>query len=207
MNRTLAKAISIVFNPLLMPTFLLATFYFFSPEIAGVTPVSVPMRWGFLGFINVYTFLLPILMIYFMYTRKWIQTITLKNLKERRLPYLITAIFYFFLCYFLYSRSSFFYPTSVFVFFSAIVIVIVAIVSLWWQISAHSAAIGGTFGAFFVMNFKYEESNLFIASLVALVLSGAVMSARLRLDAHSLAQVVAGFGVGFAVSLAGYVLL
>lgn len=207
MNRTLAKAISFVFNPLLMPTMLLAVFYFLAPPISGLANTPPMLRLGFLGFISVYTFVMPLLVIYFMYSRKWVQTLTLKNLRERRLPYLTTTIFYLFLSYFLYTRSSAYYPTAVLVFFSAVVIIIVATVSLWWQISAHAAAIGGSFGAFFIMYFKYEEPNLLYASLVALVLSGAVMTARLKLNAHSLAQVVAGFFVGCVVSLAGYWLL
>ena len=144
MNRTLAKVISFVFNPLLMPTLLLAVFYFLAPPIAGMADTPPKLRLGFLGFISVYTFLMPILMIYFMYSRRWVQTLTLKNLRERRLPYLTTTIFYLFLSYFLYSRSPAYYPTAVLIFFSAVVIIIVAVVSLWWQISAHAAAIGGS---------------------------------------------------------------
>ncbi len=207
MNRTLAKAISIVFNPLLMPTLLLTVFYFFAPPISGMANIPPMLRLGFLGFINIYTFLMPLLVIYFMYHRKWIQTLTLKNLRDRRLPYLITTIFYLILSYFLYTRSTVYYPSAVLIFFSAVVIIIVAIVSLWWQISAHAAAIGGCFGAFAITYFKYEDPNLYYATLISLILAGAVMSSRLKLNAHSLAQVVAGFSVGIGVSLAGYTLL
>lgn len=207
MNRSLAKALSFVFNPLLMPSLLLAVFYFLSPQIVGMSNTPPLLRLGFLGFVSVYTFLMPILLIYFMYSRKWVQTLTLRNLRERRLPYLATTIFYLFLSYFLYSRSAAYYTTSVLIFFSAVVIIIVAIVSLWWQISAHAAAIGGSFGAFAITYFKYGEPNLYYASLGALILAGAVMTARLKLNAHSLAQVIAGFLVGVGVSLAGYSLL
>jgi membrane-associated phospholipid phosphatase len=206
-NRILAKALSIIFNPLLMPTFLLAVFYFFAPHIVDMAGISAMARLGFLSFVNVYTFLMPILLIYFMYSRKWVQTLTLKNLRERRLPYLATIIFYLFLSYFLYTRSSHYAPTAILVFFSAVVIIIVAVVSLWWQISAHAAAIGGSAGAFFITHFKYDEPNLYYASLIALIIAGAVMTARLKLNAHSLAQVIAGFAVGLGVSLAGYSLL
>lgn len=207
MNRSLAKIISFIFNPLLMPTLLLAGFYFFAPVIVNMAGLSIKWRFGILGFVNFYTFVLPLVMIYFMYRRKWVQTLTLRNLRERRWPYLITTIFYLFLSYFMFIKNANFYHTSVLIFFSAVVIIIVAVVSLWWQISAHSAAISGTFGAFFVTYFKYGETNLFYAMLISLLLCGAVMTARLRLNAHSLSQVIAGFAVGFVVSWAGYWLL
>lgn len=190
-----------------MPTFLLAVFYFYATPISGLANTPPMLRLGFLGFVSVYTFLMPILMIYFMYSRKWVQTLTLKNLRERRLPYLTTTIFYLFLSYFLYSRSSAYQPTAVLIFFSAIVIIIVAVVSLWWQISAHAAAIGGCFGAFCVTFFKYGDPNLYYAALASLILAGAVMSSRLKLNAHSLTQVIAGFLVGVGVSIVGYSLL
>lgn len=204
MNRTLAKAISVVFNPLLMPTLMLAVFYFYAPAIVNMTGISPEMRLGFLGFIAVYTFLMPILAIYFMYSRKWVQTLTLKNLRERRLPYLVTTIFYLFLSFFLYTRSSHYEMTAILLLFSVVVIIIVAVVSLWWQISAHAAAVGGSVGAFFITYFKYGEPSLYYASLISLIIAGVVMAARLRLNAHSLAQVIAGLLVGIGVSILGY---
>lgn len=187
-----------------MPTFLLAVFYIYTPAIVNLANIPFKMRLGFLGFITVYTFLMPILSIYFMYSRKWVQTLTLKNLRERRLPYLVTTIFYLFLGYFLYTRSPNYEMTAILVLFSAVVIIIVAVISLWWQISAHSAAVGGSVGAFFITYFKYDELSLYYASLVSLVLAGAVMTARLKLNAHSLAQVITGLLVGIGVSIAGY---
>lgn len=186
-----------------MPSAMLAVFYFISPQLISLGDISFKNRLMILGFIFTYTFLLPIGIIAFMYNRKWISTLTLKTLNDRRLPYIITAAFYLFLSYFLAVKSIIFIPTSLLLLLTATVIIIVAIISNWWQISAHSAALGGALGAFVLFYHNYSDPNLFYAFLIALILSGIVMSARLNQNVHTLGQVVAGWLIGVGVGIFG----
>jgi membrane-associated phospholipid phosphatase len=180
-----------------MPTFMLAFFYFLTPEIVNVATLETKTRWSLLGFIWLYTFMIPVAMVYYMYSKKWIQSVTLQRLEDRRLPFIATALLYLILSIFMIKQTLFFYSTAVLIFG-------ITVISTWWQISAHSAAVGGIVGILFIFNSKYDGDTIFYGALLALVLAGAVMTSRLKLNAHNLAQVVAGFFVGIVVSLGGY---
>lgn len=186
-----------------MPTIMLAVFYFVTPSIVNLSSATINNRLLILGFIFTYTFLFPIGIIYFLYNRKWIKTLTLKTLADRRLPYFVTTVFYSYISYFLSGKSASLQPTALLLFLTAIVIFIVAIISFWWQISAHSAAMGGAMGAFIIYYHHYNEPSLYYLILFSLFISGLVMSARLKQNAHTLAQVVAGFLIGLSIGIFG----
>lgn len=72
----------------------------------------------------------------------------------------------------------------------ALFLLILAIVTKFWKISLHMAAIGGLLVIFYAFSF-YE--NFF---LLVILLAGALGSARLQLGAHNSLQVYAGFSLG-----------
>ena len=67
---------------------------------------------------------------------------------------------------------------------------------MWWKISTHTAAIGGIAGALVAFSGKFSYNPVWWLCLVILV-AGLVGTARMILRQHTLAQVVAGFAVGF----------
>ena len=194
-------------HPLLMPTILFLLLLFIAPIPLGAEPLELLMKLAVVGFVFIYTFVLPAYFVYLM--KRWglISSLKLENLKDRRLPYFVTSIIYTALGYFLYSKNSMLFPCGYILWSIAAVILCLGIISLWWQISAHAAGVGGMIGALAGILGQLGEQNLFFPLLFMVILSGYVISARLALNAHTPAQVGAGFLLGLGISLASIFML
>jgi hypothetical protein len=190
-----------------MPTILFLLLLFIAPIPLGAEPLELLMKLAVVGFVFIYTFVLPAYFVYLM--KRWglISSLKLENLKDRRLPYFVTSIIYTALGYFLYSKNSMLFPCGYILWSIAAVILCLGIISLWWQISAHAAGVGGMIGALAGILGQLGEQNLFFPLLFMVILSGYVISARLALNAHTPAQVGAGFLLGLGISLASIFML
>jgi hypothetical protein len=207
LNTRFANFLSVVLHPLLMPTFLFLLLFSLAPTAIGAESLGLMFQVLFIGFTFFYTFLLPAYFIYLM--KRWgiIGSLKLENLRDRRWPYFITATIYAILGYIIYSKNSMLFPCAYILWSIAAVIFVVAIISLWWQISAHAAGIGGMIGAMAGIMLQFGENDLFFPLLILIFLAGLLISARLKLNAHTPAQVGAGFLLGVMLSLASVYLL
>jgi len=70
------------------------------------------------------------------------------------------------------------------------------IINIFWKISIHAAAIGGFTGGLFFVSFLLH-TNPVAFFIVALLVGGLVMTARLQLKVHTRAQVFCGYLLGF----------
>jgi hypothetical protein len=201
LNTRLANFLSVALHPLLMPTFLFLILFFLAPTATGAESLGLMFKLAFLGFTFFYTFVLPAYFIYLLHRWGIIGSMKLENLRDRRIPYFLTAAIYTILGYIIYSKNSMLFPCAYILWSITALIFFVAIISLWWQISAHAAGIGGMIGALAGIFVQMGESELFIPMLCFIFLSGLLISARLKLNAHTPAQVGAGFLLGIVLSL------
>ena len=74
------------------------------------------------------------------------------------------------------------------------------VVSSYWKISLHLTGMGAVVALLVVMNIL-GVGNMMIPLMVAILLAGALASARLYLGCHNAAQVLAGFCGGFVVTV------
>lgn len=184
-----------------MPTLLFLIVFFLAPVSLGIEGMDMTFRWIVIGFVFIYTFAIPAYLVYLL--KRWgiISSLKLENLQERRIPYLMTAIIYAVLGYFLYNKNSSFFVCAYILWSITLVILSVAIISFWWQISAHAAGIGGVIGALAGIMTKFGEAGLFIPLLCSMVIAGYLIGARLQLNAHTPRQVWAGLTLGVVLSL------
>ena len=73
--------------------------------------------------------------------------------------------------------------------------------SLYWKISAHAAGISGTLGALIGIVIKFGSYELFYPIIAVILIGGLLIAARLHLNAHTPAQVIAGSFLGLIISL------
>jgi hypothetical protein len=207
LNTRFANFLSVALHPLLMPTFLFLILFSLAPTAIGAESLGFLFQVLFISFTFFYTFLLPAYFIYLM--KRWgvISSLKLENLRDRRWPYFITATIYAVLGYIIYSKNSMLFPCAYILWSIAVVIFFVAIISLWWQISAHAAGIGGMIGALAGIMLQFGESDLFFPLLILIFLAGLLISARLKLNAHTPEQVGAGFLLGVLMSIVSVYLL
>ena len=79
-------------------------------------------------------------------------------------------------------------------------VVIVGFVSFKTKISAHATGITGVLGFLFATAFFQKDTSLLLPIEITLILAGALLSARLYLNAHTPMQVILGSLCGFLVS-------
>ena len=151
------------------------------------------------------TLSVPALLIYYLYRSGFVQSLHLDTLADRRLPYFLTALVYTFITYLFAFRmqlvSTVAPEIAVLLGSTTLSILLVGLISLYWQISAHSVGIAGVVGAIAGIIVKFGQTDLFLLMTGFIALAGLLASARLKLNAHTPAQIVAGLALGLGVSL------
>lgn len=190
---TLAKVISILFHPLLIPTL-----GFFLLFISGFYFSILP--WNFKQYIMMVVFgstcLLPAVSIWLLsFSQKF--DIKMEKNTDRVMPLMITSVFYY-SGYLILKKLPVFPIYNLFIIASILVQIALLLISLRWKISAHLAAIGGLLGGFMGLSFRLQENPVHILIFLILV-TGALGTARLILGKHTRAQIYAGFMLGFLI--------
>jgi membrane-associated phospholipid phosphatase len=190
-----------------MPSILFILLFILAPTPIGADYLDLKFKFLLLGFIFIYTFIAPSGLIYWLYKVKIIKSLKMETLQDRRIPYLLTTTIYGGLAYFFYYKNPLLFPIAYILGSITVVILCIAIISFWWQISAHAAGIGGTLGALTAIMIRFNEHALFYPFLLLLIVAGLLISARLYLNAHTPAQVLAGLLLGVFVSLSSVFLM
>jgi membrane-associated phospholipid phosphatase len=204
-----AQILSAVLHPLMMPTIIFAILFYIAPEsiqnlelFNGSARVGMmSLKTGLLLLIFLQTFVLPVFSIYALYRFGIIGDIKMETLADRRIPYLVTVAIYTFVSYFFTMKLKQFPEVSLIITGIAFSIASVAVISLYWKISAHAVGVSGIVGILIGMAIKFSSSELFYPILGIILMAGFVMSARLHLNAHTPSQIIAGFFLGLIVSL------
>lgn len=145
------------------------------------------------------TFFLPLLSALLLLRMKIISSLEMKTKQERKIPYLVTAVFYFTESYFL-MKSDVPVLIQALMFGATLVVVSVLLTNLFWKISAHMAGMGGFIGMMIAISYRLQINLLFILIPLFLI-AGIAAFSRLKLSAHSSAEVYAGFLLGAGVQL------
>lgn len=143
------------------------------------------------------TFLLPLLAMSLMYRMGYISGFALKNREERFVPFVI-AIASYVACWLYLVRSSAPLWLELFIVGAIVAAIISCIITRWWKISIHTTSLAGLLAMMCSMavNGHAQGDMLPLISIIALLL-GAVGTARLVLNRHTLAQCAAGVLNGF----------
>ncbi|MGI6073161.1 MAG: hypothetical protein ACOYEA_00775 [Fermentimonas sp.] len=194
MNK-IASFISTVFQPLLMPTYsvmLLFTYTYFGTY-------HMNRFWNIVLPVFLFSFAIPAILIYIIYKLKIISDLSLKVRRERFIPYTIALLSYtFLLVYYIKMNMPKWFVMMVAA--SIAIMVIAIIITLFWKISAHMFGAGGLVGGAMAISFFVQKSNPYLMFMGLFLLAGMVGTSRLILKRHTLAQVNAGFLLGFLMS-------
>lgn len=133
--------------------------------------------------------------------------------QERIVPLFLTFLAMFFTFFLLgrmihnapYLIKLYVYFIRMFLLAACIVVVVSIIISLFWRISLHMVGIGGVIGMVIALSLRLGI-DLQIVLMTLFIIAGLAGYSRLKLDAHSPAQVYTGFGLG-AISLLGILLM
>ncbi len=206
MNSRLATILSVILHPLIITTYLFGFLFFTAPSLVGVGALGTSSLLGLLLLLFINTFVAPTAVILYMYRFGIITSLHVENLLERRWPYLITVIIYGISTYLFgwqFQPISNLAPQIALILGCVTVsLLVVALVSLFWKISAHATGMGGAMGIVGAFYIQYNDPIFYWALLIVILITGLLLSARLRLNAHNLKQIFAGFLTGLVIGIA-----
>jgi hypothetical protein len=193
----LAWAVSVVFHPLLMPTFLNALIFKYCSDLV---PLTREAKVQMLLFIFISTYLLPALAAGLMWVTGLISSITMDDKSERLIPLVLTALIYAGVSYIFLQYLETARLIGLFIGTIALTVGLTAMVTHFYKISSHMMGIGGLLG--FMIGVVRETHNLSLQTplMLCVLCAGAVASSRLLLRAHTVPELLAGFFPGITIS-------
>lgn len=198
MQKIFAKAISYIFHPLLLPTYGTLAIISSNPHLFGNFNERNQFIWIVLVF--VLTFVFPAVWLVMMRKLEMIESLELKTSKERIIPFIATATFYLW-AYRMFkpSPSNIFFSNEIvsnMLLGASIAIFIGFVVNIFSKVSLHAMG-AGSFFALCLTLVNYSYFNLTLLVIAAVILGGAIGTARLILAAHQPSEVFAGYLIGF----------
>lgn len=184
--------VSLVFQPLLMPTYgmaLLINLDFFD---------IIPFVWRIIAIAGTFVFtgLMPAAPILLLMRKGEISDLFISKREQRTMPYLFSFLSYAFWTLFLLrvlKLPMFMVGMGV---GTTLSILLITFINLRWKISAHMSGIGGLVGGIFGICYRMAYNPVWFFVTI-LAISALVALARIELKAHTPGQTLAGFLLGF----------
>ncbi len=188
--KTLAKVISFLFFPLLMPVY--GTFMLFDMKLFTYYPTQYVSAAR--TTIYIFGIILPCLAFVILKLFKAISDVRVPRKEERLIPFIIIACCYLYCAYLLFRNAMPMWVIDL-VLTVSFVIFVESIISMFWRISGHATSMGLMAGAIMVTGYS-TYTDVCTTLSVFTFLAGIVGSARLYLNRHTDAQLIAGFFFG-----------
>lgn len=196
MEARIARIISIVFHPLLIPASFIAVLIHLNVFFALMIPDD--SKWKIIVLVLITSAIFPMLVVYGMYRFGIIISLHMEKREERLYPYLASSIFLLLSTYMIWQINI--SPVYYYVLLAASLLsILTLLINLFWKISAHTIALGGVVGILIALQSVLLIDLLWLIAIV-LMIGGLVGFARLRVGSHTQAQVYAGYVLGFLLS-------
>lgn len=198
--RVAARLVSIVFHPLFIPVYLSAFLIYINPIFPAFDAGDKLLL--LIRFIVMYS-VFPLATILLAKALGFVQTIFLKTQRDRIIPYVACGVYYFWMWYVLHNQPQF---------GNEVVLLALAIflassggllANSYLKISMHAISVGVMVTYMILLGFLLPVSLGFYIS-VALLIAGAVCTARLLNSDHHPAEVYLGLIIGILAQLLAY---
>ena len=197
----IARIFSAVFRPAYYPTvgtLILLCFTYLSlfPWVFKLWVLSL---------VYVFTFCLPALSVRLYRRAHGWSAPDLRRHHRRAVPYIIYICSYLCLMHIL---SLIHIPHFMTAIIGAALLIqsVCVVVNVWWKVSMHSAGSGGVIGALAAYAGIFGFNPVWWLA-AAILVSGCVMTSRMLLRQHTLAQVLGGTVIGIVCGIAGTILM
>ncbi len=209
MNRTIAHFFSVIGHPVFVLTYVLFLMLAISPYAFGVGNMFEQRGVLLLFAVFVSTVLLPVVGIGMMKSLGMVQTWQLSDKQERIGPFILSGVFYLWLFKNLLSGAQTPILYTAFVLGATISLFVCFFLNIFTKISVHAAGMGGFVSMLILLPFSWNEATEMVPFMgiflswpvliaLAVLLAGAVGTARLALSAHTPTELYRGYVVGAA---------
>ena len=203
-GKYISKTISYLIHPLLIPTLGLWLIFHTHSYISFVVPPSIQQ--ALYVVVAISTFVFPVLSSLLLLFMGRINSLEMETPEERRIPYLLTAVYYTLGYYMLTTKVVLPSQLNLLLLGANISVVLTMLVNIKWKISAHAIGIGGLIGA--LVGFSWQlQVNVLPELSLAILIAGLIGYARLRLNAHNPPQLYIGYLLGFLCEFLLFVFL
>ena len=166
MEEKFAKVISIIFHPLLIPTYALLLLININTHFNLVLPEKY--RYLMVLFVFLTSFALPALIMLILLKVGQIKSLHMETRAERVLPLFIVALF-FYGTYFLLRQATHLALFNVFMLGATLLVIACMLINYFFKISIHMVALGGMFGTFAGFALVFHLDLYFLLSVILLV--------------------------------------
>ncbi len=195
MGNKIAKLLSVLFHPLLMPTYAILILFNINSHYLNVLPFDYKLI--LLGFVFIFTFILPAVSMFFMVKLKLVESIKMHSSKERPIPLIIVSLF-FYATYRIFRELPVDTIFTMFMLGATVLVLLSLLINYFHKISLHMMALGGLMATIIGFSFLIHQ-DIRIYLFLIIFISGITGTARLKLDAHTPSQVYTGFLLGASV--------
>lgn len=180
-----------------MPTYLFLFIIVFASSF--MQPLRIESLYQILIIIFIVTFIIPAISIGTLRLTNFITDLHLEDKRQRLTPFLFIACFYGITAYMFYAKLS--VNNLIVIIFATItvLILILTVITYFWKISVHGAAMGGITGFIVALGMFHPILNFAIILAVLTFITGMVIYARLMLNAHTPVQAYVGVAIGFVI--------
>ncbi|MEP1892088.1 MAG: hypothetical protein ABJJ14_10470 [Cyclobacteriaceae bacterium] len=199
------KAISAVFHPLLMESYVALILYKINPALFSPIPRDAILYFVFAVFIA--TAFIPALSLAFLRSVKVIQNLDLTIRKERILPFVLISCLYTFSAYTFDKKLPL--PDLILapLVASPVLIVLLSLISLRFKISVHTAASTGVLGTLTGIFYLIPVANSVLILVGVALITGLTSTSRLYLGHHNLKEICYGATIGFSIPFLSILIL
>lgn len=196
-TRLLAQAISVLLHPVFMPLYSCLLLYNLAPQLfAAVPPKNL---YGWLGMVLINTLMFPLVLMGLLKGLGFIQSIFLKETKERVIPLIGVMVFYFW-PYLVAKNVQAPEAARILMLGNFWGVIAVFMCTIFFKISMHTSGVGSVLGFLLVLSILLGNICL-IPLIMALVATLLIVWARKSLGAHSWRELLLGLGLGVAAQL------
>ncbi len=192
METKIARGISYVFHPLLIPCYTLLLLLNIDTLVSRSIPFSYQMI--LMGVVLLTTLLIPLVLTWFLYKLRLISSFFLVTKEERIYPILSISVFYYATWYML-KGIPFSTIFSYYMLGATLLTILSLIITFYRKISLHMIGAGGFTGLFLGLSLNFGL-NFNAEVLTGIMLSGIIGFARLKSNSHDPAEIYSGFFMG-----------
>jgi hypothetical protein len=202
--RIVAKLLSYIFHPLFIPLYVTLVLLWLHPlnsllldhKRQVLTTAAIFMSTAFF----------PAVSVFLLWRLQFIDNIYLRKQKERIIPFVISMFFYFWIYY--VSRNLDYFPQGLRMFLMGVFLSSASALfaNIYTKISMHGIAMGGLAG--FAILQQFTDAHWLPGwTHIAILIAGAVCTARLILNEHKPVDVYAGFFTGVLCQVAAWLII
>ncbi|HDO06163.1 MAG TPA: hypothetical protein ENG85_00600 [Bacteroidetes bacterium] len=195
MEKTFARVLSVIFHPLLVPSWFLLILF----KLPFYTHLNLPTKINtlVLFFVFVMTFVLPALVVTGMWFLKLIENLEMRQRHERIFPMIAITIF-FYITFYSLEQLSVFQPATIFMLGSTVLVLLGLVFNYFYKISQHMIAWGGFTGAMIALGLSLH-SPFYFWLFGIIMASGITGFARLKTASHTPFEIYSGYLLGVLV--------